>query len=352
MNGKELFNGMNHVSESLVAEAAGGKISRPGRKLGRIFLIAAILSVSATVVFAAAAPGSASEWFFAFFGYGTTQEAEQALTDNQSIILDAGLTQINQSVTCNGFTITLESGICDGYKALIKCRVDAPEEISLNGINHALYFESHIDFPGSCTAGSYTGYPLADEDPNDNSISVLLDIIVQPSEDSSFSLADGSEWGFSFSGISELTGSGEDLTWNTLCEGSWEFKVVFDDNLLVAESTELLSKPVNCLWSFHVWGRKIPVSAKIFSFELRSLSATIRYKRPLISAVKGVYFDRPIYLVLKDGTKVRVEIKMTTRLEDCDETLCHFDRPISPEDVAYIEFPGPGQVAVANKTEP
>ena len=356
MSGNDLFQGMNYISEELVAEAEVKVLSHAGKRTGRIFLIAALISLTAIVALAATEPSSAREWFFSFFGDNTKAEAELALSQNQSAILDIGLVEINQSVTCNGYTITLESGLCDGYKALIKCRVDAPAGVCLNAINYALSYEKHIEFSDDTSAryshASYTGYPLEDEDPDDNSMAWLLDMIVQPSEDSPFSLANGSEWGFSFSGISELTGSGEDLTWNTLCEGTWEFKVTFDNALLVTESTELLSKPVKCLWSLHIRNQKIPVSAKIFSFELRSMTATIRYKRPFISVYQGVFFDRPIYLVMNDGTKVLVRINMTTRTEEYDETLCHFDRPVSVEDVAYIEFPGVGQVAVSKETAP
>ncbi len=356
MNGKDLFYGMNHVSENLVEEAEKELLLRPKRRLGIIFLFAALISVSAIVAFAAAKPATTSAWFFSFFGYDTKQEAELELTENQSEILDAGLVEINQSVTYEGYTITLESGLCDGYKALIKCRVDAPEGVSLNGTNYALHYESNIEFseeaPGSYAAASYTGYPLEDEDPNDNSITQLLDIIAQPSKGSSFSLADGSEWGFSFSGISEMTGSGEDVIWNTLCEGIWEFKVTFDDELLVTESTELLSEPAKCLWSLHIGNQTLPARAKIFSFELRSLTATIRYERPFVAVFQGVYLDKPIYLIMKDGTKVLAKVKMTTYTDEYDETLCHFDRPVSIEDVAYIAFPGAGQVEVSKRNEP
>jgi len=87
----------------------------------------------------------------------------------------------------------------------------------------------------------------------------------------------------------------------------------------------------------------------VISFELRSLTATIRYKRPFITGYQGVFFDQPIYLVLNDGTKVLIKVSMTARREEYDETLCHFDRPVSVEDVAYIEFPGVGQVAVSHR---
>ena len=353
MNGKDLLCGMNHVNDNLIEEASTDVSLRSRKRPGLIVLIAAIISVSAIVAFASTMPANTSAWFLSFFGHDTKQEAELELTENQSAILDAGLVEINQSVTYEGYTITLESGLCDGYKALIKCRVDAPEGVSLSGVNYALHYESNIEFsggvPGNYSAASYTGYPLADEDPYDNSITQLLDIIVQPSQGSSFSLADGSEWGFLFTGISERTGTGEDTTWNTLCEGIWEFKVAFDDELLVTESTELLSEPVRCSWSLFIRNRKIPVKAKVFSFELRSLTATIRYKRPIIAVYGGGYLANPIYLILNDGTKILVNTKMNTYRGEYYETLCHFDRPVSVEDVAYIEFPGVGQVAVARE---
>ena len=353
MNGKDLLCGMNHVNDNLIEEASTDVSLRSRKRPGVIVLIAAIISVSAIVAFASTMPANTSAWFLSFFGHDTKQEAELELTENQNAILDAGLVEINQSVTYEGYTITLESGLCDGYKALIKCRVDAPEGVSLSGVNYALHYESNIEFsggvPGNYSAASYTGYPLADEDPYDNSITQLLDIIVQPSQGSSFSLADGSEWGFLFTGISERTGTGEDTTWNTLCEGIWEFKVAFDDELLVTESTELLSEPVRCSWSLFIRNRKIPVKAKVFSFELRSLTATIRYKRPIIAVYGGGYLANPIYLILNDGTKILVNTKMNTYRGEYYETLCHFDRPVSVEDVAYIEFPGVGQVAVARE---
>ena len=351
MSGKDLFYGMNYLEENLIEEAESSILLRPKKRIVRIILIAALISLTAIAALAATESTVTRAWFFSFFGDNTKEEAELILSENQSAILDAGLVEINQSVTCNGYTITLESGICDGYKALIKCRVDAPEDVCFNAINYALSYEKLIEFTDGTSGGfsraSYTGYPLEDGNPDDNSMLWLLDMIVQPGENSLFSLANGSEWSFSFSEISELTQSGDDFTWNTVCEGLWEFKVIFEDALLVTESTELLSAPVKCLWSLHIRNQKIPVTAKVFSFELRSMTATIRYKRPLIAAYQGVYLDRPIYLVMNDGTKVLVRINMTSYKEDYDETLCHFDRPVSVADVAYIEFPGVGQVAVS-----
>ena len=129
MNGKDLFHGMNHIDENLIEEAETDMLLRPKKMLGRFFLVAALISLTAIAALAATEPSATRAWFFSFFGDSTQVEAEWILTENQSAILDAGLVEINQSVTCNGYTITLESGLCDGYKALIKCRVDAPEGV-------------------------------------------------------------------------------------------------------------------------------------------------------------------------------------------------------------------------------
>ena len=351
MNGEDLFRGLYFVDEKFIDEADNATFARPRKSYAHLILIAALISLLGIVAFASTIPTLKNPWFTSFFGTDTNEEVVQELTVNQKDILYAGLAEINQSVTYNGYTITLESGLCDGYRALIKCRIEAPEGVSLNGRNYALDYESHIEFsggePGNYSASSYSGHMLEDEDPNDNVVTQLLEIIVQPSAGSTFSLADGAVWGFSFTSIDELTGYDEEAAWNTLCEGMWDFEVAFRDDLLVTESTELLSKPVRCLWSFHIRNKKIPVRAKVFSFELRSLTATIRYKRPLIAIFEGVYLDKPIYLILQDGTKVRANVKMTTYRKDYDETLCLFDRPVSIDDVEYIEFPGVGNVEIS-----
>lgn len=350
MKGEDLMQGLTYMEDSWIQEAETA-IPAGHRKRGpMVLLVAALISLLGVVAFASTMPANPNGWFYSFFGAAEQTAAEAELTEHQSEILHAGLVAIDQSVTCNGYTITLESGLCDGYRALIKCRIEAPEDVVLNGRNYALSYSSLIEFsggtPGNYSSSSYECHILEDEDAQDNCVTALLDIIVQPSAGSSFSLADGSVWGFSFSSVEELTGIDEEAAWNTLCEGQWDFEVAFADELLVTDSAEMLTKPVRCLWSLYIRNRSIPLRAKIFSFELRSMTATIRYKRPIIAIFQGVFLNKPIYLVLQDGTKVPVRVKMTTYRQDYDETLCLFDRPVSAEDVAFIEFPGVGQVAV------
>ena len=98
-------------------------------------------------------------------------------------------------------------------------------------------------------------------------------------------------------------------------------------------------------WLIH--SKKLPLKAKVFSFELKSLTATIRNKRPLIAKFAGADLKKPIYLVMKDGSKVEVQYRQSLYRNEYDECLCVFDRPVSVEDVEFIEFPGVGKVAVS-----
>lgn len=328
------------------------------KRISFAILIAAIICLLAVAAVATTITLSTGDWFTSFFGYGTQEEAKSELTENQSEILHTGLVEINQSVTNQGYTVTLESGLCDGYRTLIRCRIDAPNGVILNGRNYGLDYTNNIDsssgVPWDCTAATYSSYLLEDDDPNDNSISVLLDIELQPSKDSDISMADGTTWTITIINILELTGDDEQAAWNSLCEGTWEFQVAFEDELVVTKSVELLDKPVRCdstmfINNWLIRSKRLPLKATLFSFELRSLSATIRCNRPLIATFEGIDLEGPLYLVMKDGSRVEVDFGGSIYRKDHDEIFCTFDRPVSVEEVEYIEFPGVGKVAVSGK---
>lgn len=355
MNGKELLYSMSHVEEKLINEAETVIPLRVRKRRSLVFLVAAVISLLGVVAFASSMPTSTEGWFASFFASDTQEKAELELTENQSAILHAGLAEINQSVTDQGYTITLESGLCDGKRALIKCRVDAPEGVVLSGRNYGFDYSTDISYSGGVpwdfSASSRGSFLLEDNDPNDNSVVNVLDLIIQPSKNSGASLADGSVWTITISSISELTGYDENVAWNTLCEGTWEFQVVFEDELLVTESVELLDEPVRCDATMFVDNRlihskKLPLKAKVFSFELKPLTATISNKRPLIAKYAGVDLEKPIYLVMKDGSKVEVRYRQSLYRKEYDESIYVFDRPVSVEDVEFIEFPGAGKVPV------
>ena len=330
-----------------------------GRRGGMLLLLAATISLLAIAAFASGLPSAADNWFEAYFGSNPQSEVKQELTGKQSEILDAGLVEIHQSAADQGYTITMESGLCDGYRAMIKCRIDAPEGVVLDGRNYGIDYSHNFvysgDTPGNYSASSLHSSLLADEDPTDNSIDCLLELIVQPSEDSGFSMANGSEWSITFTSIAELSGQDEEARWNSLCEGNWEFDVVFEEKLLVTDSVELLAETVKCDCTMFVNNTlgNVPVKADVFSFEIRSLSATIRLRRPWIARHLGVDLAGDVYLIMKDGSRVEAKWQQTLYRGDHDELICTFDRPVSFDEVACIEFPGGTQVTVdTHRTAP
>src|SRR5699024_10936167 len=53
-------------------------------------------------------------WFDQYFSEEGRVEAESQISENQRELLEQGMTAIGQSVTCNGYTVTLDSAISDG----------------------------------------------------------------------------------------------------------------------------------------------------------------------------------------------------------------------------------------------
>ena len=83
---------------------------------------------------------------------------------------------------------------------------------------------------------------------------------------------------------------------------------------------------------------RFPLKVKVTSFELRALSAAVRYNKPLTGFWDNVQLN-PIYLVMKDGTRIEAHFKTFINRGDHAECLYLFDRPVAAEDVAYVDFP-------------
>ena len=352
MSGKDLLLGMNYIDEAFVAEAGSIQPSRKGR-VSTLLVLAAVISALAFGAFAVDHRDDAGDWFIAFFTDSKRQEAVEGVTENQNLIMDSGLVELNRSVTDQGYTVTLESGICDGHRMLLKFRIDAPEGTVLEGLRY--YMDADIrrvtaegerDLYGS----SFTGISmLEDSDQQDSSVSVLLDFYVTPSKNSGYLLTDGAACSVTLTNFRQTKNAEGEFSDTVLCDGNWAFELVFQDGLLVTEQTQILDSPVriDCAMMIDnrlIHNRKIPVKTKVISFELRAMTATMIHRRPLIAMFEGVVLDEPIYLVMKDGSRVQAKWRQSNNLwEDrLDESLFIFERPISVEDVDYVLFPGAG----------
>ncbi len=350
MNPMDIINGLGGIEDGFVMAAAAfrqgkGKLRSVAKK--RLWLLAAVIAlalllVGCTVVYVVTGSSwYAERWYRNFFSTNASTENLEDLTVRQQQIWDRGLVKLDQSVTCNGYTVTLESGISDGYRMLIKYRIDGPEGTVLNGDGYQLRYTTDMQIPhfgdGDYSLGVYGEEPLQDENPDDGTVYGLFEWLFQPPEGSEFSLTDGTQWNITVHEILEENRSAEKNAFTTLCQGTWAFQVTFSEDLIVTNSTELVEKPIRCAAVRDLGNRRFPLKVRVTSFELRSLSATLRYNMPLTGSWDGITLG-PISLVMRDGTKIEAHCRSTVYRGDHEESLYVFDRPIAPEDVAGIEF--------------
>ena len=351
MNPMDIINGLGGIEDGFVMEAAAfrqgkGKLRPVAKK--KLWLLAAVVAlalllVGCTVVYVVTGSSwYADRWYRDFFSSNVSTEKLEDLTGHQQQIWDRGLVKLDQSVTCNGYTVTLESGISDGYRMLIKYRIDGPEGTVLNGDGYQLRCTTDMQIPhfpdGDYSLGVYGEEPLQDENPHDGTVYGLFEWLFQPPEGADFSLTDGTQWNITVHEIWEENRSAEKNAFTMLCQGTWAFQVTFSEDLIVTNSTELVEKPIRCAAVRDLGNRRFPLKVRVTSFELRSLSATLRYNMPLTGSWDGITLG-PISLVMRDGTKIEAHCRSTVYRGDHEESLYVFDRPIAPEDVAGIEFP-------------
>ena len=361
MNGKELLAGMTHIRENYITEAEESLQHHSGRGLGKYLLIAAIVSLLGFSAFAIDSFPEHADWYESFFSAPTHQEAQEQLSHSQMEMLQESLVPIDQSATVDGYTLTLESGLCDGYRMLLKFTLTAPEGVVLNGREYELDTEirrlDEDDVPDSYGTGILGTELLEDGDPADNQATLLLDQQILPGVSNDYSLTDGGTCLVRFSNIREIHGYLEEYESTVLCEGNWEFRFKFRDDLLVTKSVEALDKPIRC--ESHMWidnflfrNQEIPLKTKVNSIEIRALTAIVNFSRPLIARHSGVTLDDPVYLVMEDGSRIAAKESMTAyRYDETDDTLYIFAQPVSIQDVAWMEFPGGVKVRVSHNGE-
>lgn len=351
MNAMDLITGLNEIEDSFVTDAGvfrsqirhTSHLSRRKLWLAAAVIVMLLLLVGCAVVYVVSnADWYANRWYTKFFSGERSATAVDALTENQQEIWEHALVKIDQSVTCNGYTITLDSGISDGCRVLVKYRIDAPDGIILDADRYFIHFTTDMQIPGKADGNlglsSYSSEPLPDDNPNDGSISQLLEFLLQPPENSDFSVTDGTMWSITFQSIQAENSSGENHERETICEGTWEFNITFSDDLLVTQSVELLKEPARCSAVRSLGSGRFPLKVKVTSFELRTLSATVCYNKPLTGFWDDVQLS-PIYLVMNDGTRIESRFKTFINRGDHAECLYLFDRPVAADDVAYIAFP-------------
>ena len=92
-----------------------------------VWLLLLMISISMPA-YATGQEMSTIPWFQQYFAEKNYSESESILKPNQKTLLDESIIYYNQSITQNGYTITLLSGISDGCQSFFNFKI-----VSLDG---------------------------------------------------------------------------------------------------------------------------------------------------------------------------------------------------------------------------
>lgn len=346
MSEMRILHAMGDIDEIFIAEVNEVETQKHRNyRLTTLIVIASLISILGMTGYAAEYVTPLDYWFYKFFSNDDSIASIDMLTENQQSNLEHGLVEINQSVTDNGITVTLESGLSDGIRAYLKFRIEATDGSILNADDYTLLTKTNFILPDGEDGNfsvSYRSSKMLYKEPIDSSIVMLEQYLFMPPSGTDFNLADGSVWNVNVEKILADYGHNENMRREVASGGNWNFSVRFSDDAIVTDTTELLKTPVRCSAKRSLGEKSFDIKVKVTSIQLRTLSATVIADKPLSGFWEGVLLD-PIYLVLNDGTYVKAEYKMTSFRRNHMECMYIFDRPISIDDVAYIDLPRVGE---------
>ena len=292
-------------------------------------------------------------WYYEFF---SDKDDTVAITNNQTKLLNKGMVSVDQSVSSNGYTITLESVISDGYRSFFKFRVTAPTGSILDGDRYIFDCSSQITGKNgedlNLTFNAAGDETLEDNNITDNEITMLYESTTAPTEESAGIMKHGTVWTISISKISEYLivddGAEKHRELRKEIPGEWVFSITFDESTLLSDEYECLSTPVRCPAKRYMREHSFPVTVQFTSFKIRAFGGTLCYDKPLTGFWEGIELE-PIFVHLKDGTVVEAHFRTGQNKTDHWESVFEFPIPMAVEDIDYIEFPGSQKIFISTE---
>ena len=317
MTGRELLAGMTDLDGSILAEAEAFRTEIPVRRF-RPALAAAIGAAVLILAGCAYVALTEPEWFGQFF----SRWQEQGLSQSQAAFVEENTKVIGQSVTRDGYTLTVESAIADSYNAYIKLRLSSETEDVMNAENYLPGYRLRED-------GTLEDYFYAPDHPDwryntgsgpmEEAPDVILIRVSQNEQQGAKSLEAGVTYRIHFPG---LIGYYSDGTDRVLTEEDFDFDIVFDT--LHDESLEMITEPVVASFS--------DIRVNVTSLELRTLSVSVDYNGR--TDEKGGICFVDSFVVLKDGTQVRFRPYVL----GSEGATCFLTGPIVLEEVDYVQL--------------
>ncbi len=307
MNGNNLLTGLSHIDKKFIEESENDMFPEKmdaykhqhRTTFRKPLFLAAIITLMVFLMGCAYHVISESDWFKAFF----SDRIDMSLSEKQTQYINNNTKEIGQSVTVDGYTLTVESAIADSRNAYIKLILQGPPDTALDA---DIYWYKNrpttagdgweknfykVDEPDAIY-GAGTWQMVDDGNPEDNSVTIMY-ALSQTINDELNSFESGVTYRLH---ITDLEGYyGEENRSEVLAEnGVWDFDIVFDN--INDDSVELITTPVSTVYS--------DFSITITSFELQTMSAKAVYSGS--DNEKGIVCFVDSTVVLKDGTRIGI----------------------------------------------
>ena len=320
MNALNLLEAMTNIDGALIENACPKQRKGTGT-LTRILLLAALI---AALTMTAVAAKEITNWFEAYF----SKFSEEPLTQSQITFIDENTTEISQSQTCNGYTVEVDSAFSDGSQSIVKLKLIAPDEVSLQASN---YFPGNDDVFVPVGEENLTqwnggwGCYVDDTTPNVAEITCYL----------RNHIGARTHWTMRIENIygtyEENIGTSDYRQWTELLvEGVWEFQIEFSDKGF--QEIELIKEPIPGEVNIGL-NKDSYHDVMITSFILRPMSAEITYE--YVVPVHGAGDFDPIFVVMKNGDEIMLLPKSGTPVK----CTYHFAAPIILSDADYVRMP-------------
>lgn len=326
MTGKDLFIALGNISPKYYDEAENDTIasSQGHKSLRRPLLIAAVIAALLLLVGCGYVVLSETQWLQSFFSH----QKGQPLSQGQSAYIEENTQVIGQSMTVNGYSVTVESAIAEERVACIRLRLEGsgitdiysgsfrPRPLADGSGYESLFFEK------GHTSAEESPYGLGRWifSPDRNGISILIQLD-QSADPNAPSFEAGVPYVLH---LTDLYVNGFGQSERILTEGVWDFEIVFDH--LSTDSAELINSPITVTHE--------NISLRVTSLSLRTMGIDVRFDPGAYDYLGRNCFEDS-WVVLKDGTRVSAYPQFYNPSGSAGLSL---DCPIDLAEVDYVEL--------------
>ena len=326
MTGKDLFIALGNISPEYYDEAENDTIasSQGHKSLRRPLLIAAVIAALLLLVGCGYVVLSETQWLQSFFSH----QKGQPLSQGQSAYIEENTQVIGQSVTVNGYSVTVESAIAEERVACIRLRLEGsgitdiysgsfrPRPLADGSGYESLFFEK------GHTSAEESPYGLGRWifSPDRNGISILIQLD-QSADPNAPSFEAGVPYVLH---LTDLYVNGFGQSERILTEGVWDFEIVFDH--LSTDSAELINSPITVTHE--------NISLRVTSLSLRTMGIDVRFDPGAYDYLGRNCFEDS-WVVLKDGTRVSAYPQFYNPSGSAGLSL---DCPIDLAEVDYVQL--------------